>query len=366
MKKKATGYLGILATPSTKYLPFPDKTFYAYLTQAGRRIGLPVYVILPTHINFATQSVIAYRYTTEKKWVKTRMPFPTLIYDRLSNRKKYETQIKKLKSQPSITFLGHVLGDKLKNHNHLIQHPGIAAHMPPTEPVTSMQVIKNMLNVYDAVIVKPMRNSLGIGVMKVTSKNNIHRVDGRDFKNKVFHRKFSNRSSLLFWLQNQCKVKMIAQPYLELHTPEGVPFDIRVLVQKGGNGEWGETGRAVRAGAIDGLTSNLCGGGKAHTYEPFLRQYFSEEQLLQIHREIDFIVKELPPFLESRHGRLVELGIDIGIDLSGRVWLIEVNSKPGRASFRKIENGKYRRDVQLNPLRYAYYLVQNRKGTATP
>ncbi|WP_368784377.1 YheC/YheD family protein, partial [Acinetobacter baumannii] len=64
-------------------------------------------------------------------------------------------------------------------------------------------------------------------------------------------------------------------------------------------------------------------------------------------------MSELPTFLEQRHGRLVELGIDIGIDRQGKVWLIEVNSKPGRASFRRIEGGKYYREVRLNPLRYA-------------
>lgn len=365
MKKNPSGYLGILATPSTKYQPFPDKTFFAFLTQAGRKIGLPVYVILPTNINFMTKTVMAYRYTPQKKWVKIRLPFPTLIYDRLSNRKKYEAQIKGLKANPSITFLGHVLGDKLKNHNHLIQHPGIAAHMPTTELITSMQVIKDLLNNYEAVVVKPMRNSLGIGVMRVISKNNVHRVDGRNFKNKIFHRTFPSRTALLLWLRNQFKVKMIAQPYLQLSTPDGIPFDIRVLVQKTGKGEWGETGRAVRAGVKNGLTSNLCGGGKAYSYESFLRKYFSEEQMVKINQEIDFIVKELPPFLEGRHGRLVELGIDIGVDRWGQVWLIEVNSKPGRASFRQIEEGKHFRDVRLNPLRYAYYLWQNRSKSVT-
>ncbi|AMA73987.1 MULTISPECIES: YheC/YheD family protein [Aneurinibacillus] len=362
MIKKTLGYLGILATPSTKYHPFPEKSFYAYLCQAGIRIGLPVYVFLPTQINFVTRTVIGYQYTKQKKWIKRRFPFPTFVYDRLSNRKKYETQIRKLKNDPSITFLGHVLGDKLKNHNLLIQHAGLAAYMPETELVTSLQVIKNMLDKYDAVVIKPMRNSLGIGVMKITSKQGSHRVEGRDFKNKIFYRKFSNRTALLLWLRNQFSVKMIAQPYLELSTPEGIPFDIRVLVQKNGQGEWVETGRAIRAGVVNGLTSNLCGGGKAHSCKPFLNKYFTEEQLQKIYSDIEYIVKELPPFLESKHGRLVELGIDIGVDRGGKVWLIEVNSKPGRASFRRIENSTYYRDVRLNPLRYTHYLAQLRKG----
>ena len=57
----------------------------------------------------------------------------------------------------------------------------------------------------------------------------------------------------------------------------------------------------------------------------------------KINRTIDNIVLQLPPFIESRHGRLVELGIDIGVDKNGEVWIIEINSKPGRASFRRLE-----------------------------
>lgn len=361
--KKATPYLGILATPTTRTPPFPEQSYYAYLSQAGRKIGLPVYVVLPNKIDFQSKTVIGYHYTN-KKWELKRLPLPSLVYDRVSNRKKYLPAIRTLKSIPSITFLGHVLGDKLRNHNHLIQHSGIATFMPPTELITSIQVVKHMLDSHDAIIIKPMQNSLGIGVMKLTSKKDTHRAEGRDFQNKIFRRTFPNRAALLMWVRSQLKVKMIIQPYLTLSSPEGVPFDIRVLVQKNESGQWSETGRAARAGVPNGLTSNLCGGGRAHSVPEFLGKYYNNEQLAQIERDISYIARELPPFLESRHGRLVELGIDVGVDRNGKVWLIEVNSKPGRASFRRIENGAYYRSVRLNPLKYAYYL-KSHKGTGS-
>lgn len=362
--QKDIPYLGILATPTSHTPPFPERSYYAYLAQAGRKLGLPVYVVLPNKIDFQTKTVIGYRYVN-KKWERRKLPLPSLVYDRVSNRKKYQSAIRTLKSIPSVTFLGHVLGDKIRNHNHLIQHSGIAAFMPETELITSIKVVKQMLASHDAVVIKPMQNSLGIGVMKLTSKKDTHRAEGRDFRNKIFRRTFPSRAALLMWVRSQLNVKMIIQPYLTLSTPAGVPFDIRVLVQKNGSGQWGETGRAVRAGVPNGLTSNLCGGGQAHSASEFLSKYYKPEQLAEIERNIAYIARELPPFLESRHGRLVELGIDIGVDRDGKVWLIEVNSKPGRSSFRRIENGAYYRSVRLNPLKYAYYLKQSRKGAGS-
>jgi hypothetical protein len=65
----------------------------------------------------------------------------------------------------------------------------------------------------------------------------------------------------------------------------------------------------------------------------------------------------IPPFIEKHHGPLVELGIDVGVDRQGNVWILEVNSKPGRTIFTKtgeLDIGK--RSVQL-PIYYARALL---------
>ncbi|WP_027414800.1 YheC/YheD family protein [Aneurinibacillus terranovensis] len=358
--KKTVEYLGILATPLKTNPPFPEKPFYAYLSQAGKKIGISVYVFLPNQVDYDTQTVTGYQYIN-KQWKKGKFPFPNFVYDRCSNRKVYGKYIKKIKTIPSITFLGHVLPGKWENHQKIIQHEDLVPYIPNTELITSMRVVNKWLDEYEAVIIKPVQNSLGIGVMKLSS-GETHSAEGRDLKNRIFHRSFPSRGALLRWLRETLKGKFLIQPYLELSTPEGIPFDIRVLVQKDASGRWTETARAVRAGVSGGLTSNLCGGGKAYSARPFLEQYFTQEQLEIIEEDIDLLVNEIPPFIESKHGRLVELGIDIGVDKNGQVWLIEINSKPGRRSFRLIDNGTYFKNARLNPLKYTYYLTKRHSG----
>jgi len=353
--------LGILATPSKRYPPFSEKTYYAYLCTAGKKIGMNVFVFLPTEISFESGMVTGYQYNNYR-WEKHLLPLPSLVYDRCSNRKKYRQQIQQLKAHPSVVFLGHVLPNKWKNYQYMIQHPGLLPYIPPTELIDSIHDIGNWLNHYQSIVIKPIQNSLGIGVMKISQEDDFYILQGRDFKNKIIYKEFSGQSSLYSWLRNHMKNKTMIQPYLSLCTDEGVPFDIRVLVQKGGNGQWKETGRAVRAGVINGVTSNLCGGGKAYSVNEFLSRYYSQDDIESVNQTIDSIVTELPPFIESRHGRLVELGIDIGVDKNGEVWIIEINSKPGRASFRKINNGIYYNQARLNPLKYAYFLSKNLVG----
>lgn len=353
--------LGILATPNKRIPPFPDRSFFAYLCTAGQKIGMNVFVFLPTDVDFENKFVMGFKYMN-RNWEKAYYPLPSLIYDRCSHRKKYRSEIQKLKSTPSITFLGHVLPDKWKNHRNLVQNPGLLPYIPPTQIVDSMQTVEEWLNVYDSVVIKPIQNSLGIGVMKISYEDHFYSVQGRDYKNRIIFKEFSDRPILFSWLKNNIKSTTLIQPYLSLSTNEGIPFDIRVLVQKGGDGKWKETGRAVRAGIINGVTSNLSGGGKAYAVHEFLPKYFDMELVNNINETISFITRELPPFIENRHGRLVELGIDIGVDKNGEVWIIEINSKPGRDSFRRIEKGTLYNQVRLSPLKYAYYLSHQLVG----
>lgn len=160
------------------------------------------------------------------------------------------------------------------------------------------------------------------------------------------------------WIEHFTRKRnFLIQPYLHLQSREGYPFDIRVLMQKNESGQWTHTGMAVRRGKKGGITSNLHGGGRAVTVLPFLTKEFGITQAEQTTTELHQLSEVIPEILESHYGRLGELGIDFGMDMNGNIWLLEVNSKPGRTSFRQIDDPDSALLAAENPLRYARYLL---------
>ena len=129
--------------------------------------------------------------------------------------------------------------------------------------------------------------------------------------------------------------------------------------EKDGTGQWTTPGKAIRIGTKSGITSNLHGGGRAYSFEKFMKNYTPLETNL-ITNQMSMIETTLPKFLDQRLGPLVELGIDIGVDTDQNVWLIEVNSKPGREIFERLNEKEAILKSQSNPLYYAKYLMKSR------
>ncbi len=152
------------------------------------------------------------------------------------------------------------------------------------------------------------------------------------------------------------------QPYLRLNTPDGRPYDLRMLIQKNERGEWVTTGMAIRTGKPHTLTSNLHGGGRAERAVPFLLRHFRRDQVEGILKKIRWLAAVVPPHIERHHGRLLELGLDVGIDTDGRVWLLEVNSKPGRSVFILTGQKDVYRRATLLPIRVAHAIFNRQTG----
>ena len=73
----------------------------------------------------------------------------------------------------------------------------------------------------------------------------------------------------------------------------------------------------------------------------------------------------IPQYLEkTTKRRLVELGLDIAVDRDGRVWILEVNIKPGRSLWRKIDNKEAVDRSIRAPVQYAWYLLKKKKVQA--
>lgn len=343
---------------------FIDKGYYKKLTLFGRKQGIRVFVFSPRRVHFSTRTVAGFEYRNGA-WQADTFPLPAFVYDRCfvgPAYRHYKPFVEKLQNDRNITFLGHGLSGKWQVHQMLLRSPELSRLLPPTELFT-YSALTDTLEKYGAAVIKPMAGTHGIGVARIQERRGGYEISGRNRENQPFRRIVREPGGLKrFVAAFTTGRKFLVQPYLELHTPDGSPFDVRVLVQKNGQGEWETTGKAVRIGDKRSITSNLHGGGKAVPLSPFLARHYKPAMQTRIEQTIDRLAAELPRFLEQSHGRLVELGIDVGIDTAGNAWIIEVNSRPGRTVFAMINDRAAQLHSITQPVRYAHYLMKERVG----
>ncbi|WP_019121931.1 YheC/YheD family protein [Brevibacillus massiliensis] len=356
--------LGIMSNFSGLAPTFQEKEFYKKLSMIGRRSGIGVFVFSPLQVDFNTRTVTGY-FLKHDEWQKGSFPLPDVIYDRCfisPGYRQYKPFIEKLQSDPQITFMSNGLAGKWQVYKILALSPELSRLLPDTQPFT-WKSFAAKLRSEKAVIVKPASGTHGNGVIRITRKKGSFEVIGRKRNNSPMQKKIHSWKNLHeFLIHFIADRPFILQTYLDLNTPDGAPFDVRVLVQKNGEGKWQTTGKAVRMGEKKSITSNLHGGGRALPFVPFLEKYFSRKQQVRIMAEIDRVAELLPGFLETYHGRLAELGIDLGVDQEGRIWIIEVNSRPGRYVFRQIDDQTARLRSLTQPVEYAQYLMKDRVG----
>ncbi|WP_284641160.1 YheC/YheD family endospore coat-associated protein [Paenibacillus silviterrae] len=373
--------LGIMTTRTEGDVPFTNRGFYRRLIVCGRRYGLTVFVFSPEDIDWSLSRVTGYVYEPSlKQWVSRWFPLPDAVYDRcfFSTRKEYanyRTALRRLLEQQPVRLLGYGLKGKWEVQQLLQREERLRPFLPPTEELRSSRTMLEWLKRRDAIVLKPQGGSQGRGVLLVRRESaGMARVSaaavtentaeaafsvrGRDARNRRVAHGFGDAAALLRWLRRFTgRRSYLVQPYLQLHDASGDAYDVRSLVQKDGAGRWQLTGMAVRQGQGGSLTSNLHGGGKAEAAGPFLARVFGPEKARQLQKELTRLSELIPDVLESCHGRLVELGIDFGVDLDGYIWILEVNSKPGRSIFTYLQDDKARNRALENPIRYAKYLL---------
>jgi hypothetical protein len=153
----------------------------------------------------------------------------------------------------------------------------------------------------------------------------------------------------------------LMQPMLDLRGSMGEPFDIRSLMQKNKNGRWTLTGVAARCGAPGTVTANLHGGGFAASAKEVLVPLFGEQRGSELLQEISRVSFLLVTRLEETLGRFAEIGLDYGVDRSGRLWFLEANSKPGRAAMGSAGEDAALKAVE-QPLSYARSILLRPPG----
>jgi ribosomal protein L24E len=327
--------------------------------------GMKCFRFLPSKINPHNLKVEGSRFEFEQqRWIDCEFPIPTLLYDRCfygddEHSKQCIPTVSWLKSREDITFLGYGLPNKLDLY-HALKSSELSPYLPQSQSISEVSVVLDELKKRKKLIIKPINGAQGYGIYYIKKNNKTFHVKTEKNK-KIISRIFPNEFKLTDWLNTLIQQrKYLLQPYLELVNSELQPFDIRILLQKNEHGKWVERGKGIRTGNTGGILSNLSAGGSVVDFSEWSSN-LSTSKLEYIRNELDFILTNLPVLLEKEFLPLFELGIDIGVAKNGAIWMLDVNSKPGRKVILK-SNSKMKDTLSLAPLLYGKFLSEvNRK-----
>ncbi|CAM4186231.1 hypothetical protein FHS16_000127 [Paenibacillus endophyticus] len=344
----------------------PEPSFYKALCLTGKKHGIDVYVFdaagLPPHTN----ELHGCRWEDDR-FIRQPVPLPDIVYDRCffidaAQQLACRIMLGRLAAIKPYQQLNGRLPSKLDVYESLKEDGALARHLPHTHSFqTAEQLLALAKRQALGIILKPSSGMQGRGILHVTRnplEGTLH-VKGRSRQNRSFTLAFSSDDAFKHWLSRFVHhAPYLIQPYLELSGEDRKPFDVRALIQKGQKSDWLVSGVAVRSGIAGSLTSNLHGGGVAHPAAQLLSAKFGKAESERLLEQIHTISKQTAEQLESKFGRLAELGLDYGIDRSGHIWLLEANAKPGRSSFQRNGDQEAERLSIERPLLYARTLTR--------
>lgn len=355
--------VGILVNDSLHRGISSGKTKYEAINlyvEAGRKYGFSPCFFRLSDLRAGRSTVNAY-VMQNQRYVQQRVPVPRVIHNRaIIQGNRLNRQLSVLLGGDRQLFNCRNRYGKLSIHRLLMEAADLRVHLPETQRATSTSLIQ-MMKKYDSLIVKPDNSSIGRGIMRIDRKANgwmLTYPASLGFRNRKWHTLEWKGSRLPAILRKRIqRTFYIVQKRVPLATYQGAPFDLRVSVQRAGDGRWQITGIVAKVAPKHKFVTNVAQGGKTHLLHTILTEEYAhlmpEDVVSRIH---DFSLR-LASLLSERLPHMADLGLDIGITAEGNIMFIECNGKDQRYSFRDAGMQEEWAATYDNPMAYAKYLL---------
>ncbi|WP_310830046.1 YheC/YheD family endospore coat-associated protein [Paenibacillus pedocola] len=291
-------------------------------------------------------------------YVKTVIPTPGVIHNR-AIYSQGSTGIDRLLGQGLLIFNTCNRYGKDQIHGLLEQNEALQCFLPDSR--TGMSGLKEMMNRYSDLILKPCRGSVGKGVMRLS------RISARRWTWSFLpsgSRRWLSSTVDPQALPRALRLRFASVPYLvqeriPLAEVNGRPFDLRVTVQRGWGGEWQVTGMFAKLAAPGGFVSNIARGGEALSTSAVLNEVFTGSAAARIRMSVISLSLSIAHQLEKNLPGLADIGLDIGITRDQRLYFIECNGRDQRYGFQKAGLSGTWKDSYRRPMGYARFLIED-------
>jgi UDP-N-acetylmuramoyl-tripeptide--D-alanyl-D-alanine ligase len=333
------------------YRKRPTNKAYAFAAVAKAE-GAELLYFSPKSVDFENRKIAGYVYRSGE-WKTTVSDFPSVVCNVVGFESEEQARIAERLSE-KVLFTSYSIGSKATVYKNIIKYKDFANYLVPTEALLSAKQLIEFIDRHGAAVIKPSSGCQGINVYF------INRIRGAYIVATGAEKVDYDARQILEFIAERAREDYIIQPYINCRTKSGNSYDLRLHVQKTSAGRWVVGNIFPRIAEQGSIVCNLARGSYTGELTAFLKREFEEDYLdikgsveqfsLQLAAHMDMIQKEL------YDEELDELGIDIGLDKAKKIWVYEVNWRPGYPPSLNLDLG-----VLKNTIQYSIFLATKNK-----
>lgn len=320
-------YIGLLISKEDKKLTSARlRKMTAYVKEYSKLHGAVVLFALDK-VDTSARLIEGYCYNpVQNLWQRGIFPYPSSIYRTIGLSRKWKNHFL---SAIGDKIFNNPFFSKWKMYTWFSKNTGINSHIPYTSLYQSYQDVFNLLARFGKIYIKPVLGLRGSGIVQASKEDNVFVFKYRD-KGVNYKIELMNPIQAGKFIQERFRDgKYLIQQAVDLLEYEGGIVDFRCVMQKNQSKEWICKAVIGRQGDKDSIVSNISSGGKAFPALDILEKTCSsfEDNIIVLNKKIASLALDVCNVLDEYGINSGILGIDIGVDTQGNLWLIEINNR---------------------------------------
>ncbi|MGD6818039.1 YheC/YheD family protein [Metabacillus sp. 84] len=295
----------------------------------------------------------------DETWQRAPVPLPSAVHNRLHERRTEQNLLFTAAAaefdQLGISYFNSRFLNKWEVHEWLEADPVLMPYIPASRKLGSKRDYEEYIKLYADFFIKPIYGSQGKKIFRIKETDSGYLLDDTS---SIGPPSAFNETEELF---RHMHPRLSREPYMLQETIRIIhyrnkPMDFRMLCHKKGGHNWAVTSMTARVSSENSFVSNLYQGGAAYSVIKILNELYGERKGRSLRHMLSELSIEICLAVErAAAGCYGELGIDLTLDEDGRLWMIEINSKPSKSSEYVTGNVKVRPSAKA-VADYGFYL----------
>jgi hypothetical protein len=266
------------------------------------------------------------------QWVTRRIP--EVVYDGaflkdIQHNFRYKRVRRKLR-QKRYRIFNPAFPNKYEIHKYLASMD-TNRYLPITKRVYTSGQLVRFLDQERWVFLKPIRGTGGKGIVEVKKTwKDTYTISHNPSGTKPITRKMSRKELRLFLNHLLSTQAFMAQRAVSLIGTDEQRIDFRVALYRNRSGKWRSVGVICKLGYEGSPVTNFHSGGIIIPYSKVVA--YQKEYRFPLPSEQRLIKAAMAGAiaLSRKYPNLGILGIDVGVDKNGDLWLLDFNPRQGR------------------------------------